>query len=102
MESIKASWLENALCPRVRVSVVPHNTTKLSDIKNVVRFIFQYAEDHAILLPGRIPGYKRDDLQLLPSLMTKQEVWEITTKELQHAASPRLCAILSSALSGSS
>ena len=76
LESIKASWLENGLCPRVRVSVVPHNTTKLSDIKNVVRFILQYAEDHAILLPGRIPGYKRDDLQLLPSSTTKREVWE--------------------------
>ena len=77
LESIKASWMENGLCPRVRATVVPHNTTKLSDVKNVVRFILQYAEDHAILLPGQIPGYKRDDLQLLPSSTTKREVWEI-------------------------
>ena len=59
----------------VRAKVVPHNATKLSDIKNVVRFSFQYAKDHTILLPGRIPGYKRDDLQLLPSSTTKQEVY---------------------------
>ena len=75
-DSIKRSWLEKGLLPRVREKVVPHNTTKLSDIKNLVRFILQYAEEHAILLPGRIPGYKRDDIQLLPSSTTKREVWE--------------------------
>ena len=77
LKAIKASWMENGLGPRVRAKVLPHNTTKLSDIKNVVRFLLQYAEDHAILLPGRIPGYKRDDLQLLPSSTTKREVWEV-------------------------
>ena len=57
--------------------MLPHNTTKLSDIKNAVRYILQYAEDHAILLPGRIPRYKRDDFQLLPSSITKREVWHL-------------------------
>ena len=77
--AIKQSWIENGLCPRGRAKVLPHNTTKLSDIKNVVRYILHYAEDHAVLLPGRIPGYKRDDLQLLPSSTTKREVWQLTT-----------------------
>ena len=57
--------------------VIPHNPTKLSDIKNVVKFIFQYAEDHAILLLGRTPSYKYDDLQLLPSSATKHEMWQL-------------------------
>ena len=26
-------------------------------------------------LPGRIPGYKRDDIKLLPSSTTKRSVW---------------------------
>ena len=73
---IKKNWRENGLCPRVRSKVVPHNTTKLSDIPNVVRFILQYAEENAILLPGRIPSNKCDDLQLLPSSTTKRQVWE--------------------------
>ena len=77
LKSIKQHWLENGLCPRGRPKVLPHNTTKLSDIKNVVRYILQYAEHHAILLPGRIPGYKRDDLQLLPSSTTKRDVWHL-------------------------
>ena len=29
-----------------------------------MKFILQYAEDNTILLPGRVPGYKRDDIQL--------------------------------------
>ena len=77
LKAIKHHWMENGMCPRGRAKVLPHNTTKLSDIKNDVRYILQYAEDHAILLPGRIPGYKRDDLQLLPSSTTKREVWNI-------------------------
>ena len=67
----------DGLCPRGRAKVLPHNTTKLSDIKNVVRYILHCAEDHTVLLPGRIPGYKRDDLQLLPSSTTKREVWQL-------------------------
>ena len=35
----------------------------------------QYVESNAILLPGRIPGYKRDDIKLLPSSCTKRAVW---------------------------
>ena len=60
LKAIKQHEMENRMCPRGRAKVLPHNTTKLSDIKNVVRYILQYAEDHTILLPGRIPGYKRD------------------------------------------
>ena len=60
LKAIKQHEMENGLCPRGRAKVLPHNKTKLSDIKNVVRYILQYAEDHAILLPVRIPGYKRD------------------------------------------
>ena len=60
LKAIKQYEMENRMCPRGRAKVLPHNTTKLSDIKNVVRYILQYAEDYAILLPGRIPGYKRD------------------------------------------
>ena len=60
LKAIKHHELENRMCPRGRAKVLPHNPTKLSDIKNVVRYILQYTEDHAIHLPGRIPGYKRD------------------------------------------
>lgn len=40
------------------------------------RHTVEYAEDHAIMLPGWIPGYKRFDLQLLPCPVTKHSVWK--------------------------
>jgi len=42
-----------------------------------VHFILHYAEANAILLPGRIPGYNRDDVQLLPCSTTGRSVWLI-------------------------
>ena len=50
----------------------PHNALSFRETQNVVKFLHSYAESNAILLPGRIPGYKRDDLQLLPSSTTKK------------------------------
>ena len=36
------------------------------------QFLKSYTEENAILLPGRIPGYKRDDIKLLPSSCSKK------------------------------
>ena len=30
-----------------------------------------------MVLPGQVPGYKRSDIQLLPSSTTKHKVWEL-------------------------
>ncbi len=51
---------------------LPANTLTFKDKENVKKFLCDYAQANAILLPGRIPGYKRDDLQLLPSCTTKK------------------------------
>ena len=76
-EAIKASFQSNGLCPRSRPYVKPRHALRLSDIEYVVSFARNYAEDNAILLPGRIPGYKRDDIMLLPSSTTKTAVWNL-------------------------
>ena len=46
--------------------------TSYASIRYIVQFITNFPEQHGILLPGRICGYKRDDLKLLPSSITKQ------------------------------
>ena len=75
-KAIKASFERDGLVPRQHRSHKPRRALRLADIQYVVTFITNYAEDHAILLPGRIPGYKRDDVILLPSSTTKKAVWE--------------------------
>ena len=56
------------------------------DINRVVCFIQNYAEDHAIMLPGRIPGLKQyEKAQLLPSNTTKREVYQAYHRSLRES-----------------
>lgn len=61
----------------------PHNALSVDDEKRVVTYINNYVEDHGILLPGRIPGYNRSDLKLLPSSVTKLSIWETYRKAIE-------------------
>ena len=85
LKNLKSSLLENGLSPRLHgnTKCLPHNTTSFADTQQVANFIKTYAEAHAILLPGRIPGYKRSDLQLLPSSTTKRNVWRLYCDSLE-------------------
>ena len=71
--ALKASFLATGLTMRVHGNTrrLPKHALKLDEVKNLVTFLSNYAEENAIL-PGWIPGYKQDDLQLLPSNTTKK------------------------------
>ena len=66
--------MATGLTPRIHGNTrrQPKNALKIEEIKNLLTFLYNYAENNAILLPGRIPGYKRDNIQLLPSSTTKK------------------------------
>ncbi len=54
------------------------NNSKAYDLNNTrrtVTFISNYADDHALVLPGRVPGFQRDDVRLMPSSETKVKVY---------------------------
>lgn len=76
-KAIRRSCREDGLVPRVHGNTkkAPVHALSFEDTNHVVSFIRNYAEDHAIQLPGRIPGYKRSDLQLLPCSTTRRLVW---------------------------
>ena len=73
LRSVKEHYLANGLETRVHgnTKCLPHNHNSPETISNMVKFLQNYAEENAILLPGRIPGYKRDDIKLLPSSRSK-------------------------------
>ncbi|KAL8617462.1 hypothetical protein ACOMHN_018943 [Nucella lapillus] len=48
---------------------------KYQDTEAVKKFICHYAEDHAVSLPGRLPGFKREDIRLLPSAIPKSGIY---------------------------
>lgn len=51
---------------------LPAQTLSFDDINRIVKYLQRYTKQHAILLPGRVPGYKRDDVKLLPSNNSKK------------------------------
>ena len=73
-QSLKDHYQMSGLMVRQHGNVkrLPHNTLTQQEQDCAIRFIKSYARANSILLPGRIPGYKRDDLQLLPSSTTKK------------------------------
>ena len=89
VKALKSHYLANGLVSRRHGNTrrVPHNTLSLENVQHVVQFILHYAEANDILLPGCIPGYKKDNMQLLPCSTTRRKVWLVyqqATEELSH------------------
>ena len=75
--AIKKNFLEYGLETRIHGNSRkrPHNSLTWDMIINIVKFIQNFAERNAILLPGRIPTHKRDDIKLLPSSDSKKVLY---------------------------
>lgn len=54
---------------------LPSNTLPQAVVEDVKSFLTNYVEENAIQLPGRIPGYKNEEIKLLSSSETKMSVW---------------------------
>ena len=74
---LKEHYEEHGLSQRVHGNCkrLPPNTLPQAVTEDVKNFLTNYAEENAILLPGRIPGFKTDDIRLLSSCETKMNVW---------------------------
>ena len=84
---LKENYEQNGLSPRIHRNSkrVPHNTLPQVVNEDVKNFLTNYVEENAVVLPGRIPGFKKDDIRLLSSSETKMNVWRTfkrTCKEL--------------------
>ena len=55
----------------------PAHALSLSATEFIARFLLNYAEQNALLLPGRVPGYSRSDIKLLPSSVSKRGIWKV-------------------------
>ena len=76
LQSINNHHLEEGLVETVHKNTehLPHHaiTCSFDDVAHIVRYFQDYADQIAILLPGCIPGYKRDDMKLLPCRKSKR------------------------------
>jgi len=72
-------YLDNGLTPAARKTPKNHSAALPFDLyKAVQTYILNYAEEHALQLPGRISGYNKADHRfvLLPSSETKAKVYD--------------------------
>ena len=77
LKNLAKSLRENGIVPRVHGNYqrLPKHTLSLDSVQNVAAFLLNFADQHGLLLPGRIPGYSRSDIKLLPSSMSKRCIW---------------------------
>ena len=46
-------------------------------IQQCITFTHYLPDSNAMLLPGRVPGYKESDVKLLASTIIKHTIWEL-------------------------
>ena len=80
--SFQISYIKNGLQPITHGNTfhLPSHAFTTEDLQKITSFLTNYAEEHGILLPGRIPGFKRCDLLLLPTHSTKKSIWQCYVK----------------------
>ena len=78
-KNLRKSLRTNGLATRSHGNLKhsPAPSLSLSSTEFVVRFVLNYAEQNALLLPGRVPGYSRSDIKLLPSSVSKRGIWKV-------------------------
>ena len=74
---LREHYQERRIYPRTHGNTkrVPKNATSKKSLEAVHAFIDNYVEENAIVLPGRFPGFKSEEIRLLSSLETKMSVW---------------------------
>ena len=78
MKNLMKSYQQNGMQTRVHGNTkrLPAHSLSLESIQHVVKFLLNYTEENGLLLPGRVPGYKRSDVKLLPSSTSKRGIWK--------------------------
>ena len=76
--SLVKHYKTNGLTLRVQGNSkrLPSSASSIETVENVVKFIMNIAEEKALILAGRVPGFKRVNVKLLPSVLTKYSLWK--------------------------
>ncbi|ELT98207.1 hypothetical protein CAPTEDRAFT_212414 [Capitella teleta] len=79
LDALIRQYKEEGLVPREKRSGGRRTANKrlltFNDVKGVSQFMKNHTKTHALALPGRIPGFKRTDIMLLPTAHTRVFVY---------------------------
>lgn len=79
LKALKTHYHNNGLVSRIHGNTrrVPHNVTDTKTVQHLKTFIWNYGNINGLVLPGRVPGYKDDDVVLLSSSHNKRHIFDI-------------------------
>lgn len=83
----KKQFLGEGIVPRQHANTCKPNDVRSDEFRKrklASAFIQNFAENNALVLPGRIRNYKNPDLKLLPSSMTKKYVYGLYVEALKN------------------
>ena len=91
--SLKDHYDQHGLSQRVHGNCkrLPHNTLHQAVTEDVKNFLTNYIKENAIVLPGRIPGFKNDDIRLLSLSDTKMNVWHEFKRACEETDKQAVC-----------
>ena len=95
LKNIRKAFHQDGVQPRVHGNTrrLPKHTLTLESVEYVVRFLLNYFEQHRLLLPGRVPGYARDDIKLLPSSTSKRGLEAVLWCSRPSSRNPQGCLL---------
>jgi hypothetical protein len=108
LNNLVTHYQQNGLTPREHGNTrrIPSHTLSLQSVEYVIQTLLSLAEQQGLVLPGRVPGCKQDDLKLLPSSLSKRDIWKKYCEALQAAMSNTTeihqCSMSHSAVCGNS
>ena len=78
LRNVSKALHSSGVVPRIHGNTkrLPKHALSVKSTQFVVRFLLNYCELNGLLLPGRVPGYSRDDIKLLPSSTSKRGIWQ--------------------------
>ena len=93
LRRLKEHYDKHGIFPRTHGNKkrLPSNTLPHLVTENLHNFLTNYVEENAIVLPGRIPGFKSDEVKVLPSCETKMSVWRVYTSTCEASGLQAVC-----------
>ena len=90
---LKEHYEQNGIFLRVHGNRkrLPQNTLPQSVSEGVKNFLSNYADENAVLLPSRIPGFKNDYIRLLSSSESKASVWRTFKTACEETGKQAVC-----------
>ena len=85
MRNLTKHMKENGVVPKCHGNTrrLPKHVLSMECLSYLRKFLLNYAEQNALLLPGRVPGFSQTDIWLLPSSTSKRRIRKVYKEAME-------------------